>query len=192
MCNMYNSQLIQEITPLKSWDQKIDDFVNMSPLLRKSAEHYKAFGVSMMARLKAVSGSEWNYKNSIKSHTILLRTDGVHLNIDNDYGLSKVGVLYKEKGTLYFIVKYAMFNGCGYCGYCIAVLAQYFSRCCYCGCCIVVLAEYFSRCYYCGCCIAVLAQYFSSCAYSGCCIATLAQYFSRCGYCGCCFMVLAQ
>jgi hypothetical protein len=86
----------------------------MSPLLRKSAEHYKAFGVSMWARIKA----EWNYKKSIKSHTILLRPDGVHLNIDKDYGLSKVGVLYQEQGTLHFFVRYSVFNGCGYCGYC--------------------------------------------------------------------------
>jgi hypothetical protein len=52
-----------------------------------------------MARLKAISGSEWNYKNSIKSQTILLRPDGVLLNIDKDYGLSKVGVIYQEQGS---------------------------------------------------------------------------------------------
>jgi hypothetical protein len=74
-------------------------------LLRKSAEHYKAFGVSLMARLKAVSGSVWKCKNSVKSHTILLRPDGVHLNTNKDYGLSKVGVLYQEQGTLHFIVR---------------------------------------------------------------------------------------
>jgi len=108
---MYNSQLIKDITPLKSWDQKVDHFVNMSPLLRTSAEHYKAFGVSLMARFKAISGSEWKYKKSIKSHTILLRPDGVHLNTDKDYGLSKVGVLYQEQGTPYFIVRYPLFNG---------------------------------------------------------------------------------
>ena len=122
---MYNSQLIQEITPLKSWDQKLDHLVNMSPLMRKSAEHYKAFGVSAMARLKAISGFEWNHKNSIKSHTILLRLDGVHLNTNKDYGLSKVRVFYQEQGTMHFIVRYPLFNGCGYCGRCIAVLAQY-------------------------------------------------------------------
>jgi hypothetical protein len=120
---MYNSQLIQEITPLKSWDQKADHFVNMSPLLKKSAEHYKAFGVSVLARLKAVSGYEWKYKNSIKSHTILLRPNGVHLNTDKDYGLSKVGVLYQEQGRPHFIVRYPVFNGCGYSGCCIAVPA---------------------------------------------------------------------
>ena len=108
---MYNLQLNQEITPLKSWDQKADHFVNMSPLLRKSAEHYKAFGVSMMARLKAVVGSEWNCKNSVKSHTILLRPNVVHLNIDKDYGLSKVGVLYQEQCTPQVIVRYQLFNG---------------------------------------------------------------------------------
>jgi len=125
---MYNSQLIQEITPLKSWDQKVDRFVNMSPLLRKSAEHYKAYGVSLMARLKAVSGFEWKYENSIKSHTILLRPDGVHLNTNKDYGLSKVGVLYQEQGTPHLIVRCPLLNGSGYCGCCTAVLAQYFSR----------------------------------------------------------------
>ena len=94
---MYNSQLIQEITPLKTWDQKLDHFVNMSPLLRKSAEHYKAFGGSLMARLKAVLGSEWKYQKIIKSHTILLRPDTVHFNIDKDYGLSKVGMLCQKQ-----------------------------------------------------------------------------------------------
>ena len=108
---MLNSQLIQEITPLKSWDQKVDHFVKISPLLRKSAEHYKAFGVSLMARVKAISGYEWKYKNSITSHTILLRPDGVHLNTDKDYGLSKVSVLYQEQGTPHFIVKCPLFNG---------------------------------------------------------------------------------
>jgi len=125
---MYNSQLIQEITPLKGWDQKVDHFVNMSPLLRKSAEHYKAFGVSLMARLKAVSGSEWKYQNRIKSHTVLLRPDGVHLNTDKDYGLSKVGVLYQEQDTPHFIVRCPLLNGCGYCGCCNSILACYFSR----------------------------------------------------------------
>jgi len=125
---MYNSQLIQEITPLKSWDQKVDHFVSMSPLLRKSAEHYKAFGVSLMARLKAISGFVWKYEKSIKSHTILLRPDGVHLNTNKDYGLSKVGVLYQEQGTPHFIARCPLLNGCGYCGCCTAVLAQYFSR----------------------------------------------------------------
>ena len=131
---------MQEITPLKSWDQKVDHFVNMSPLLRKSAEHYKAFGVSLMARIKAISCSQWNYKNSIKSQTILLRPDGVLLNTDKDYGLSKVGVLYQEQDLPHFIVRYPMFNGCGYCGCCVAVLAQYFRRCC---CCILL---YYSTC----------------------------------------------
>ena len=120
---MYNSQVIQEITPLNGWDQKIDHFVNMSPLLRKSAEHYKAFGLSLMARLKAILGYEWKYKKSIKSQTVLLRPDGVHLNADKDYGLSKVGVRYQEQGTPHFIVRWPLLNGCGYCVCCIAVLA---------------------------------------------------------------------
>ena len=100
---MYNSQLIQEITHLRSWDQKVDRFLNMSPLLREGAEHYIAFGVSVISRLEAISDFEWNNKKSIKSHTILLRADGVHLNIDKDYGLSKVGVFHQEQGTRHFI-----------------------------------------------------------------------------------------
>jgi hypothetical protein len=109
---MYNPQLNQEITHLKSWDQKVDHFVSMSPLLRENAEHYKAFGVSLMARIKAISGSEWKYHNSIKSHTILLRSNGVPMNIlDEDYGLSKVGVLYQEQATPHFIARCLLFNG---------------------------------------------------------------------------------
>jgi hypothetical protein len=90
----------------KDSDQKAHHFVNMSPLLRENAEHYKAFGISLVARIKAVLGSVWKYKNSIKSHTILLRADGVHLNIDEDYGLSKVGVFYQ----VHFAVRCPMFN----------------------------------------------------------------------------------
>jgi predicted GNAT family N-acyltransferase len=116
---MYNSQLIQEITHLKSWDQKVDHYLNMSPLLREGAEHYKAFGVSTMSRLEAISDFEWKSKNSIKSHTILLRANGVRLNTDKDYGLSKVGVLYLEQGIPHFIVRLPMFNGCCYCGCCL-------------------------------------------------------------------------
>jgi hypothetical protein len=108
---MYNLQLIQEITPLKSWDQKLGHFINMFPLLRKSAEHYRAFVVSLMARINAISFYEWKYKNSIKSHTVLLRSDGVHYNTDKDYGLSKVGVFYEEQGTPHFIVRCPLLNG---------------------------------------------------------------------------------
>jgi hypothetical protein len=107
---MYNSQLKQEITPLKSWDQKLDHFVNTSPLLRESAEPYKAFGVSLMALIKAILDSEWKYKNSIKSHTVLLKADRVPLKTDKDYGLSKVGVLYQVQVTLYFIVRCPLSN----------------------------------------------------------------------------------
>jgi hypothetical protein len=105
----------------------------MSPLLRKSAEHYKAFGVSLMARINATSDSEWKYKNSIKSHTILLRPGGVRLNTAKDYDLSKVGVLYQEQGTPHFIVRYPIFNRCCYCGCCF-VITHYFHGSGYCGC----------------------------------------------------------
>jgi hypothetical protein len=108
---MYNSQLEQEITLLKSWDQKADHFVNMSPLLRGSAEHYRAFGDSMMARIEAISDSEWNYKNSIKSHTVLLRSNEVYMHKDKDYGLSKVGVFLQGQGKPHFIVRCLPLNG---------------------------------------------------------------------------------
>ena len=84
----------------------------MSPLLREGAEQYKAFGVSLISRVEAISDFEWKSKNSIKSHTILLRADGVHLNTDKVYGLSKVGVLYQEQRIPYFTVRYSVFNGC--------------------------------------------------------------------------------
>jgi len=67
---MYNSQLIQGITHLKGRDQKVDRFLNMSPLLREDSEHYKAFGISIMSRTEAKSDFEWNNGNIIKSHTI--------------------------------------------------------------------------------------------------------------------------
>jgi hypothetical protein len=134
---MYNSQLTEEIMPLKSWEQRLDHLVNTSPVLRKSAEHFNRFGVSLMTRLKAVSSYEWNCKNSIKSHTVLLRTKGVCLKADEDYGLSKVSVLYKEQGAFHMLLFMDMatvvvlqyshftFNGYGYYG-CTAVFTRYF------------------------------------------------------------------
>jgi hypothetical protein len=92
-----------------------------------------------MARLKAVSSYEWNCKNSIKSHTVLLRTKGVRLKADEDYGLSKVSVLYKEQGAFHMLLfmdmatvvvvlqySHVTFNGCGYCGCCTAILTLHF------------------------------------------------------------------
>jgi hypothetical protein len=44
--------------------------------------------------------------------------------LDEDYGLSKVGVLYQVQGSPHFIVRCSLFNGCGHCGCCSAVLEQ--------------------------------------------------------------------
>ena len=153
-----------------------------------------------MARLKAISGYEWKYKNSIKSHTILLRSDGVHFNTDKDYGLSKVGVLYQEEGTPHFIVRCPLLNGWGYCDCCIAVLAQYFSRClllwllyCSTG---TILQQMRLMCLYCSTCTILQQNWllylyyvigtfyiYGNCT---CYTAVLTQYFNICCYYGCC------
>jgi hypothetical protein len=94
---MYCLQLIEEIAPLNSWDDKIDHFVKTSPVLRKSADYYKALGTSMLARLKAISSYKWNRKNNVKACTILVRPAVVPIEVDEDYGLSKVGMYYQSK-----------------------------------------------------------------------------------------------
>ncbi|GFG40272.1 hypothetical protein Cfor_04509, partial [Coptotermes formosanus] len=81
--------MIEEIVPVNSWEEKIDHFVNTSPVLRKSADYYKALGASMLARLKAISSYKWNHKNNVKARTILVRPAAVPIEVDEDYGLSK-------------------------------------------------------------------------------------------------------
>jgi hypothetical protein len=94
---IYCLQLIEEIVPLNSWDEKIDHFVKTSPVLRKSADYYNALGSSMVARVKAISSYKWNHKNNVKARTILVRPAAVPIEVDEDYGLSKVGTFYKSK-----------------------------------------------------------------------------------------------
>jgi hypothetical protein len=94
---LYCLQLIEEIVPVNSWEEKIDHFVNTSPVLRKHADYYKALGASMVARVKAISSYKWNHKNNVKARTILVRCDVVPIKADDDYGLSKVGMFYQSK-----------------------------------------------------------------------------------------------
>jgi hypothetical protein len=93
--------LVQEITPLKSWDEKLDHFISKFPALRNSAQHYKAVCVSVLDRIKAISRYEWDPKKTVKSQTTLLRPVAAALKAEEDYRLSKVSIslmLYSKQG----------------------------------------------------------------------------------------------
>ncbi|XP_033606886.1 uncharacterized protein LOC111863284, partial [Cryptotermes secundus] len=81
--------LAQEITLLKSWDDKLDHLLASLPMLKEKTEYYKAVGKAVFVRLKAVAGYEWNHNKRIKSPTILLRSTSEVLRAEEDYGLSK-------------------------------------------------------------------------------------------------------
>ncbi|PNF36020.1 hypothetical protein B7P43_G18988, partial [Cryptotermes secundus] len=101
ICSMFNAiapyettaaavnKLAQEITLLKSWDDKLDHLLASLPMLKEKTEYYKAVGKAVFVRLKAVAGYEWNHNKRIKSPTILLRSTSEVLRAEEDYGLSK-------------------------------------------------------------------------------------------------------
>jgi hypothetical protein len=84
--------LAQEITLLKSWDEKTDCLFDALPMLKYRAQYYKAVFASILVRLKAAVGYEWNPKKMIKSCTTLLRPSSAVLKAEEDYGLSKVEI----------------------------------------------------------------------------------------------------
>jgi hypothetical protein len=92
--------LAEEITLLKSWDEKTDHLFSALPMLKDRAHYYKAIFASILVRLKAAASYEWNPKKMTKSHTILLRPSSSALEAEEDYGLSKVGISLK----LYFVL----------------------------------------------------------------------------------------
>jgi hypothetical protein len=83
--------LIQEITPLKGLEKKLDYFFSSLPALENNTQHYKGIIISIVSRLRAISGYEWDSKKTVKSHTTLLRLGTNMLKTEEDYGLSKVG-----------------------------------------------------------------------------------------------------
>jgi hypothetical protein len=84
--------LAQEITLLKSWDEKTDHLFDALPMLKDRAQYYKAIFASILVRLKAAAGYEWDSKKMIRSHTTLLRPTSAALKAEEDYGLSKVEI----------------------------------------------------------------------------------------------------
>jgi hypothetical protein len=97
--------LVQEVTPLKTWDEKLDYFVSTLPALRNSAQHYKAVCASVLDRIKAISDYDWNHKKTVKSQTTLLRPVAMAIKAQTDYGLSKVCI------SLIFHLKLGVFSG---------------------------------------------------------------------------------
>jgi hypothetical protein len=101
--------LVQELTPLKSLDEKLDHFISKLPVLKNSAQHFKAVGVSFLSRLKVISSFEWDPKKTVKSRITLLRPGTIALKTEEGYGLLKVGVLYCKQGVPYVIVRCTSF-----------------------------------------------------------------------------------
>ncbi|XP_021929696.1 fatty acid synthase-like isoform X3 [Zootermopsis nevadensis] len=83
------SKLVQELTPLKSLDEKLDYFFTKLPVLKNSAQNYRAVGVSFLSCFKAMSSYEWDPRKTVKSHVTLLRSSTFTLKTEEDYGLSK-------------------------------------------------------------------------------------------------------
>jgi hypothetical protein len=84
--------LAQEVTLLKSWDEKIDHLLAALPKLENKTEYFKAVCKAIFLRLKAAAAYEWNTNKRIKSHTTLLKPISPAFKIEEDYGLSKVGI----------------------------------------------------------------------------------------------------
>jgi hypothetical protein len=84
--------LVQEITPLKSWNDRLDHFISTFPVLKNNAQHYRDVCISILDRLKAISCYEWNPKKTVKSRTTLLRPNEISVKAEEDYGLSKVRI----------------------------------------------------------------------------------------------------
>jgi hypothetical protein len=92
--------LAEEVTRLKSWDEKIDHLLATLPILKGKTEYYKAVGKAIFVRLTAGAGYEWNANKRIKSHTTLLKPTSPALKTEEDYGLSKVGISLTLYSTL--------------------------------------------------------------------------------------------
>jgi hypothetical protein len=75
--------LVQLITALKSWDEKLDYFVSTLPALRKSAQHLR----TVLGRIKAISSYDWNHKKTVNTQTTLLRPVAMAIKAEADYGL---------------------------------------------------------------------------------------------------------
>jgi hypothetical protein len=82
--------LVEKITPLKTWDERLEYFLRMHPTTDHSMQHLKAVGTASYIRIKAISSYKWGHKRTIKSHTTLLRPTMMAVKTEEDYGLSKV------------------------------------------------------------------------------------------------------
>jgi hypothetical protein len=77
---------------MKSWEEKLDHVISKLPVLTLDKEYYKTVCTSTFARIKNIPGYKWNSMKTIKSHTTLLKASAAVLNVEEDYGLSKVSI----------------------------------------------------------------------------------------------------
>jgi hypothetical protein len=89
---MCNEQLIEKLTPLKSWNERLERFNKMFPNTNHSMKHLKGVGVTIYTHLQALSSYKWGHKKTIKSHVTLLRPTIIAIQTHEDYGLSQVRV----------------------------------------------------------------------------------------------------
>ncbi|XP_021930825.1 uncharacterized protein LOC110835182 [Zootermopsis nevadensis] len=94
------TKLVQEITPLKNLDEKLDHVISKFPVLRNSAEYYKAASLCALDRLKTISNYEWDYTKKVRAETTLLRPVAMAVKSSDDYGLSKC---CEKKVEVYFV-----------------------------------------------------------------------------------------
>lgn len=57
-------------------------------------QHYKILLTSILARMKAIEGYEWDTTKTLKSPITLLKSSATVLKAEEDYGLSKVSISY--------------------------------------------------------------------------------------------------
>jgi hypothetical protein len=86
--------LVEKITPMKSWDEKLEYVTSILPMLTGDEEYLKTVSASIFGRAKSLPVYEWNPTKTIRSHTTLLKAGAAILKAEEDYGLSKVSISY--------------------------------------------------------------------------------------------------
>jgi hypothetical protein len=84
---------------MNSWEEKLDHVISVLQMQTGDTQHYEAHFISILARMKALLGYEWDATKTIRSHTTLLRSSATVVKTEEDCGLSKVSslVLYYKQ-----------------------------------------------------------------------------------------------
>ncbi|GFG34910.1 hypothetical protein Cfor_00007, partial [Coptotermes formosanus] len=93
------NQLVEKLTSLKSWDDRLEHLIGMLPNTKHSVTYLKAVGAAVYTRIKAISSYKWGHKKTIRSHVTLLRPTIMAVHTKEDYGLSQI-----VHGKAYFVL----------------------------------------------------------------------------------------